>query len=151
MLLPKVQVCSSRLGEVDAVKVRVLQSYPGARGAPHGDEARPNCRRLLYMAANGFYLADGRGGRSFFVVLSYQAAYSEQSIIRSISKAVHHEEVITWIKHCLRVAMMLFPPYGTTHSRNKRWPHRSVPRSNSSRRTVRKMQPSVATHWWSSL
>jgi hypothetical protein len=31
------------------------------------------------MAANGFYLADGRGGRSFFVVLSYQAAYREQS------------------------------------------------------------------------
>jgi hypothetical protein len=33
----------------------------------------------MYVAANGFYLADGRGGRSFFVVLSYQAAYREQS------------------------------------------------------------------------
>jgi hypothetical protein len=36
------------------------------RGVPHGDEARPNFRCLLYMTANGFYLADGRGGRSFF-------------------------------------------------------------------------------------
>jgi hypothetical protein len=27
------------------------------KGVPHGDEARPNYRRLLYMAANGFYLA----------------------------------------------------------------------------------------------
>ena len=81
MFLLKVQVCPSRLSEVDAVKVRVLQSYPGVRGAPHGDEARPNCHRLLYMVANGFYLADGRGGRSFFVVLSYQAASRVQPVI----------------------------------------------------------------------
>jgi hypothetical protein len=69
MFLPKLQVCPSQLGEVDAAKERVLQSYPGTQGVPHGDEARPNCRRLLYMVANGFYLADGRVGRSFFVVL----------------------------------------------------------------------------------
>jgi len=57
---------------MDAVDVGVacvLQWQPGARGAPHGDEARPNCC-LMYVAANGFYLADGRGGRSFFVVPS---------------------------------------------------------------------------------
>jgi predicted GTPase len=44
------------------------------------------------MVANGFYFADERGSRSFFVVLSYQAAYREQCVIRSISKVVQHEE-----------------------------------------------------------
>jgi len=67
------------LGAVDAGMACVLQWQPGARGAPHGDEARPNCRRLMYVAANGFYLADGRGGRSFFVAPFCQTAYREQS------------------------------------------------------------------------
>jgi hypothetical protein len=49
----------------------VLLSWPGARGAPYGDEARPNYRRLMmYMAANDFYLAYKRSGRSFFVAPS---------------------------------------------------------------------------------
>jgi len=34
----------------------------------------------MYVAANGFYLADGRGGRSFFVAHSCQADYREQSM-----------------------------------------------------------------------
>jgi hypothetical protein len=33
----------------------------------NGDEARLNCRSLIFMAANGFYLADRCSGRSFFV------------------------------------------------------------------------------------